>query len=1014
MQNYKKINNIVGWAVFAIAAFTYVSTAESTASLWDCSEFITSAKKLEVGHPPGAPLFMMLGHLFTMFVADENAGYMINVFSALCSAFTILFLFWSITILARKIVGSDGEDVSSDDGDDDTRSSSTLVSGKTLAAMGCGIIGALIYTFSDTFWFSAVEGEVYSASSLITAAVFWAILKWDENADSEYANRWLLLIAYITGLSIGVHLLNLLVVPAIVFVYYFRKYKVTRNGVIKTGVVSIVLLAGLVWGIIPFTPLAASWIELAFVNGFGLPVNSGLLFFTVVLAAALVYGVNYTRKRGKPVANTIMLALSLCMLGYGSYAMIVIRSSANLPMDQNKPDNIFALIKYLNRDQYGSRPLFTGAYYNNASNYSIIAKEKYIRLGDKYVKKDIEQTLKYEQTVLFPRMWSPKEEHKAVYKGYVRGDNPTFTDNMRFFFSYQLGFMYWRYFLWNFAGRQNDMQATHDDLTKGNWMSGIKPWDEARLGPMDDMPSYLAENKGANKYYLIPLIFGLLGIIYQYRRDKKSFAIVTMLFFFTGIAIIVYLNQTPNEPRERDYAYAGSFYAYAIWTGLGVALLYKVLAARMNRAAAAGIAFLVGLPAPVIMARENWDDHNRSGRYIATDFGYNYLVSCDDNAILYTFGDNDTFPLWYNQEVEGVGRSIKVANTMYLYSDWYYMQMMRRSYEAAPFATTAKPESIIGETRSHVYSLKQIGREQMGLKSLDIKRALEYAMDDKKRLKIQDREFEIFPSSELRLPVDREEVIRLGLVKDTSAIVPYLQFNITESGVSKNKLAALDFVANNFPRRPIYYGTTGDDGFYMGIGNNLRMEGLAFRLTPENTSRMPIDVEKTLDLLTNKFRYRGLNDPNVYLDETARRQVMFYRSVFFNLAAALKARGDKENMKRLMETYHEAIPEMLMINAIHSPYQRLANPVADYYFYAGLEEYGVSLSNRLLDDYEKEFDYYVRLAMAKKNASVDYELSRTLGGVKNLSDILGSHGKQDLQARAGTLFKKMGQMLQMN
>ncbi|MDR1887005.1 MAG: DUF2723 domain-containing protein, partial [Prevotellaceae bacterium] len=557
-MKYKKLNDITGWAVFAIAAFTYISTVEPTASLWDCSEFILSAHKLEVGHPPGAPLFAMLGHVFTMFASPENVALMANILSALCSAFTILFLFWSITHLSRRFVN---------------KKASELSLSEQIMVIGSGIVGALAYTFSDTFWFSAVEGEVYAASSFITAVVFWAILKWEEQADSAGSNRWLILIAYITGLSIGIHLLNLLVVPAIVFVYYFKKYEVTRKGIIRTGIVSILLLGILVWGIIPQTPVIASWFERLFVNTLGLPINSGLLFFVFALIAALSYAVYYTHRNRKIVLNTIFLCLSFCLLGLGSYAMIVIRSSADTPMNQNRPDNIFALIKYINREQYGSEPLLTGPNYTDADKYDVVSKKTYVRVGDKYVE-DLTFEHKYLKTVLFPRMWSNrKDSHIQTYKSYMTGESPTYADNIRFFIDYQVGFLYWRYFMWNFAGRQNDMQGSKYDPTKGNWISGIKFIDEARLGSMDDMPKYLAENKGTNKYYFIPLILGLFGFIYQLKKDKKGFTVVALLFFFTGIAIIIYLNQPPDPPRERDYAYAGSFYAFAIWIGLGIVFL---------------------------------------------------------------------------------------------------------------------------------------------------------------------------------------------------------------------------------------------------------------------------------------------------------------------------------------------------------------------------------------------------------------------------------------------------------
>jgi hypothetical protein len=988
-MKYKNCNNIIGWTVFAIAAFTYISTVEPTASLWDCSEFILSAYRLEVGHPPGAPLFMMIGHLFTLFSSAKYAAFMINVFSALCSAFTVLFLFWTVTHLVRRFIHKDIAELSISE---------------TVMIMSCGFIGALVYAFSDTFWFSAVEGEVYAASSLMTALVFWAILKWEEQADSPYANRWLVLIAYILGLSIGVHLLNLLVVPAIVFVYYFRRYNVTRRGVIYTGIISVVLLAALVWGVIPLAPQIASWFELLFVNSIGLPINSGLLFFVVLLFLVLAYAVHRTYKTRNVVMNTVMLCLSVCFLGYSSYAMIIIRSSANLPMDQNKPDNIFSLIKYLNRDQYGSRPLLTGPYYN-ANDFKITQKEKYIRLDDRYVKKDISQSLEYSTTTFFPRMWSSsRQDHIDVYKMYVTGKNPTFVDNLRFFLDYQMNFMYWRYFMWNFAGKQNDMQASIGDLSRGNWISGIKFIDEARLGSMDNMPLYLAENRGMNKYYFLPLLLGIAGLLFQFRRDRKGFTLVTLLFFFTGIAIIVYLNQTPNEPRERDYAYAGSFYAFAIWIGIGVALLYSLLNRILSKTIAAPVALLLSLPVPIIMVSQNWDDHDRSGRYVAADFGYNYLNSCNKNAVLYTFGDNDTFPLWYNQEVEGVRRDVKVENSMYLASDWYYIQMMRRSYSAPPLVTTATPAKIIGETRAYlpVEEFRQ---------NIHISQALQMAFDDNGR-KFRGSsgiELYIFPSRNLILPVNKAKVLERGLALDTSAIVPYLHFKVSGNAINKNSIAALDIAANNFLQRPIYYASSGNEAdFMMGIEGNLRQEGLARQLVPENTAATPVHIDKTLDLLVNHFKYRGINDPSVYMDETARRVVGYYRSAFFRLAEVLKNRDDKAKLKILMEKYHETIPEMEIINIAHSPYWGIANPVVEYYFYAGMNEYGVSLAQRLIKEYENEFWYYFRLS---EKVSVDFELSRVYQGIADLVETLERHNQSDLHKQADELFKVVRQSI---
>jgi hypothetical protein len=980
-MNYKRLNNITGWVIFAIAACTYITTVEPTASLWDCSEFILSAYKLEVGHPPGAPLFAMMGHLFTMFASPENAAFMANIFSALCSAFTILFLFWSITHLARRFVN---------------KNTSELSISERIMIISCGIVGALVYTFSDTFWFSAVEGEVYAASSFITAVVFWAILKWEEQADSAYSNRWLILIAYITGLSIGVHLLNLLVVPAIIFVYYFKKYEITTKGIIWTSIISVIILGVLVWGIIPLTPVIASRFELFFVNALGFPINSGLLFFVVILTAALSYIVYYTYQKKRIVLNTIALGLSFCLLGFGSYAMIVIRSSAGTPMNQNRPDNVFSLIKYINREQYGSAPLITGPYYTDADKYDVVPKNTYIRVGDRY-EKEVTSDIKYHKTTFFPRMWSNrKDSHKQIYESYIQGPNPTFSDNLRFFFDYQIVFMYWRYFMWNFAGRQNDMQGSKFDLARGNWISGIKFIDEARLGPMDNMPKYLAENKGTNKYYFIPLLLGLLGLIYQLKKDKKGFTIVTLLFFFTGIAIILYLNQAPDEPRERDYAYAGSFYAFAIWIGLGIVYLFKLLAKAVKDKIAAPVALLLGLPAPIIMAQQNWDDHDRSGRYIAADFGYNYLISCDENAILYTFGDIDTFTTWYNQEVEGVRRDVKIINFMYLESDWYYIQMMNRTYEAPPLATTATAEQITGDTKFPA-PIREIRP------SLNIKQALQFFYSGKTARKYQGREVFEFPTKDLALPVNTTKFIESGLIADTSAVVSDIHFKLSGNWVTRAKLGALDFAANNFNDRPIYYGGN-DKDFFMGVQGNLRDEGVTKRLLPENTQKHPVNADKSFDLLVNKYRFRGLNDPNVFLDETSRQQMIpQYKNIFFSLADYFRSIDDKDRLKQLMEKYHEVLPEMErgVSSAPYSMYAYSTNPVVENYFYSGLTEYGDSLSRNLIDEYEKEIKYFARLNRKfGTNSFIKQNMYYSYYGLNILSNIIKKYNQQDLIKKA--------------
>ncbi len=736
MKNYKLINNIGGWAVFLIAALTYLLTIEPITSFWDCGEFITTAFKLEVGHPPGAPLFMLIGRFFTLFsFGDPTAvALSINVLSALVSAFTILFLFWSITHIAKRIIVKTGE----------------IAKPQLIAIIGSGVVGALAYTFSDSFWFSAVEGEVYATSSFFTAVVFWAILKWENEADQKFSNRWLILIAYLMGLSIGIHLLNLLAIPAIVFVYYFKKYEVTRAGVIKTSLLAVALLGLVMYGIIQGVVVFGSWFERIFTNSFGLPYNTGFLFYLIALFGGLIYGIYFTLKKQKAVLNTIFTALLVILIGYSSFTIILIRSLADTPMNQNKPDNIFALISYLNREQYGDRPLLYGQHFNSmvvqdeSGSYTRNVKANYIKRNDvdKYeiVDYKIERNYDSKYKTFFPRMYSDSESPnhiqgylnwinkqesefyyqkvneetqqpvndrfgEPVYDRYKPKRAPTFGENLKFFFSYQLNFMYLRYFWWNFAGKQNDIQG-HGNIRDGNWISGINIIDEFRLGDQDKLPKYLKDNKGRNKYYFLPFILGIIGILFMLKSGKtgkKYFWVVMLFFFFTGIAIVFYLNQPPRQPRERDYAYAASFYAFAIYIGFGVAGIYKLLMNKIPKTAAAGIAVAVGICIPTLMAQQNWDDHDRSDRYTASDYAKNYLESCEKNAIIFTNGDNDTFPLWYVQEVEGFRTDIRVINLSYFNTDWYINQMIKKAYDSEPVPFTLTPDKYKQGTRDIIY-----------------------------------------------------------------------------------------------------------------------------------------------------------------------------------------------------------------------------------------------------------------------------------------------------------------------
>ena len=729
MENYRRLNLLIGWGVFIISLIVYLLTIEPTTSFWDCGEFIATAYKMEVGHPPGAPFFMVLGRLFTLFAGNDVSKIAItmNILSAMASAFTILFLFWTITHLVKKFYSTDDN----------------LSLSNTITIMGSGIVGALAYTFTDSFWFSAVEAEVYSTSSLFTAVVFWAILKWENEADKPFANRWIILIAYLMGLSIGVHLLNLLTIPAIVFVIYFRKYQPTVRGIIASLLISVILLGAIMYVMIPGLTLLASKFELLFVNEFKMPFNTGIVIYAILLTGAFVYGILYTFKQKKVLWNTILLGIFVVVIGYSSYSIIVIRSAANTPLDESNPETVFSLYSYLNREQYGENPLFYGAYFNARPVGVEEGKASYYKGEENYYKVYKDRDYNYDKNSqgFFPRMWSSQARHATEYiywgdldesKLYdvrrdangnpIRGSmgeysydrsrpigKPTFGQNLRFFFRYQVGYMYMRYFMWNFAGRQNDIQG-HGELTKGNWISGIKFIDRARLGPQDNLPGIIKDNKAHNKYYLLPLLLGLAGAFFHYKKHQKDFWVVALLFLLTGLAIVVYLNQYPFQPRERDYAYAGSFYAFAIWLGIGVAAIVDWISSKVKSLLVPVLVTLILLLfVPGIMAKENWDDHDRSHRYTAKAFAHNFLNSCRPNAILFTNGDNDTFPLWYYQEVEGYRTDVRIVNLSYLTADWYIEQMTYKFYDSDPLPISMKKEQYVQGNRDYAYLVETAG-----------------------------------------------------------------------------------------------------------------------------------------------------------------------------------------------------------------------------------------------------------------------------------------------------------------
>ncbi len=1000
-NKYRKINNIVGWAVFVIAAFTYLSTIEPTTSFWDCGEFIASAYKQEVGHPPGAPLFMIAAKVASLLSFGDvtQVAKWINSLSALASAFTILFLFWTITYFADKIVRKPYEKYSLNN---------------LIAVMGSGAVGALAYTFSDTFWFSAVEGEVYASSSLFTAIVFWAILKWERIADEPYANRWLIFIAYMMGLSIGVHLLNLLAIPAIVFVYYFRKYEPNKRGIIAASIIAIVVLGTIMYGVIPGLVKLAAGFELIFVNGFGMPFNTGVVVYVLLLGGGIVYGLIYTAKKKKVLWNTVLLMLTVIIIGYSSFTMIVVRSIAEPPMNENQPDNVFSLLAYLNREQYGDRPLIYGQYFNA----DIIDQETqytYLPIGDKY-KKIPKVNPKYiydpNYSTILPRMYSHQQNHISGYKNWANikdtEKKPSFGQNLTFLFKYQVGFMYLRYFMWNFSGRQNDIQG-HGDYLKGNWISGIPFIDNLRLGNQDDLPEYLKNNKARNKYYMLPLLLGLLGMFFLYQKRPKQFLIVFLLFFFTGLAIVLYLNQTPFQPRERDYAYAGSFYAFAIWIGLGVFAITDWLQKYIKGSASAIIATVLSLVlVPSIMAKENWNDHDRSGRYTARDFASNYLNSCAPNAIIFTYGDNDTFPLWYAQEVEGIRTDVRVVNLSLLGTDWYIYQMTKRAYDSAPVPFSMPREKYRQGERDYLPVVERIKKytplnEVIKFISLDDKRA---------QVQLQDGSWMNYvPAKLLQIPVDKEKVLANGTVsvKDTALLLDTINFKLNKKYISKSDMMVLDLLAHFNWDRPIYFAASiGTDNF-MGLQDYFRLEGFAYRLVPYKTKSEDgeigaINTDILYDNVMHKFKWGRMNHEDVLIDHYNQRviSIMRFRSVFARLADALLKENKKDKAVEVLDKIVELTPNKQL------PYDYTMLPIVELYYKAGETEKANKLVSELARIYKHDLNYYLSLNQPYISA-VNYEIQIGMNVMQQLTGLTETYHQEDLFDEISTDFDMLYQ-----
>lgn len=1035
MKQYRLVDNIFGWVAFIIAAFTYCSTIEPTASFWDCPEFITTAYKQEIGHPPGAPFFMLLGNFFTHFASDTTqVAKMVNTMSALLSAVCIMFLFWTITHLARRLVISDWKE---------------LTTSKLIAIEASGMVGALIYTFSDTFWFSAVEGEVYAFSSAFTAVVFWLILKWEDHADEPHSDRWLVLIAYMTGLSIGVHLLNLLCIPAIVLVYYYKKVPhANLKGSILALFLSFLVVVAVLYGVVPGIITVGGWFELFFVNTLGCPFNTGEIVYIICLVASVIWGIyetcnaseknekkqniafvlgfgmlgipfygygwtaaitgiivlvilwfvlSYKRKQevvtgvdestgiakkkmqllpliSARVKNTALLCMLMLMIGYSSYALIVIRSSANPPMDQNSPEDIFTLGSYLSRDQYGDRPLFYGQAYTSQVALEVdgnmckpVMKEGapvYQRKEkasadekDSYFVVSHKNKYIYAQNMLFPRMYS--SAHAQAYEDWMGGVEgteipydrcgesmmvkmPSQFDNIRFFLSYQCNFMYWRYFMWNFAGRQNDIQG-NGEPEHGNWITGFSFIDDSLYGDQSKLPDDLKENKGHNVFYCMPLILGLIGLFWQawYTRKKKvmkngkeeevllpigiqQFWIVFFLFFMTGLAIVIYLNQTPMQPRERDYAYAGSFYAYAIWCGLGVLAIIDILKRKMKLSGTAvtAIVAVITLLVPIQMASQTWDDHDRSNRYTCRDFGQNYLMSLQEkgNPIIFTNGDNDTFPLWYNQEVEGVGTDARVCNLSYLQTDWYIDQMMRPAYNSPSVPITWPRLDFCSGTNEYVSvepeAKKQIldfykqdpenAKKQFGDEPFELKNIL------KNWVRSKNPDMHFIPTDTLYVTIDKEAVKKSGMMMATDSIPDKMVISLTgKNALYKGDLMMLEMLAQCNWTRPLYVALTVSEENYMNLGDNFVQEGLVNRITPFTTNKpgaKNFDTEKAYHNIMTRFKFGNLKQKGLYIDDTTMRMCYTHRRLLGQTALQLIAEGKKQKAINILKKADVEIP----------------------------------------------------------------------------------------------------------
>lgn len=1002
-MNYNKVNNLLGWFCAILATAIYVLTAERTTSWWDCGEFIASAYKMQIVHQPGAPLFLMIQNLFSNFAFGDRSqiAFWMNVGSAVSSGLTIMFLFWTITALGRKLFVGKAD------------LTTAISENQLIGVMGAGLVGALAYAFTDTFWFSAVESEVYAMSSLCTAVVFWAILKWEARADNTGADKWLVLIAYVMGLSIGVHLLNLLVIPAIALVIYFRRTdKVTTQGAIKALLLGVVVLGLILWGVIQYLIKFAAYSDLFFVNTLGLGFGTGVTFFALLITGGLVYGVWYSVKRVKPLLNIALLSLGFILFGYSSFTMILIRAKANPTLNNSDPDNVFTFLSYLNREQYGDEPLIKGKYFDARPTDFSDGGNVYRKDNDKYAVAKKKTDYSYDRETIFPRIHSEKGGHPSFYREYLglaEGEQPTFADNLKFFFGYQIGHMYGRYFMWNFVGRQNDIQG-HGSLVEGNWISGIKPIDNMLVGGQNVLPTSEKENPARNTYFFLPLLLGLLGAYWHFGKNQRDGVVVFLLFFFTGLAIVLYLNQTPLQPRERDYAYAGSFYAFSIWIGLGVLALKEFFAKKANVKVAALASVGIGLlAAPVLLISQNWDDHDRSEKLLARDMARNYLESVAPNAILFSYGDNDTYPLWYVQEVEGFRTDVRVVNLSLLSSDWYMRQMLEKVNDADALPINIDPEKFKDGVRDVIYY------QDMQIPGyVNVTDLLNIMLSDNQQNKAQLQSGEyvnLLPTKKFQLPVNREAVIANSVVPEDweETIVDTMQWDYTLNYVSRAELSMLAILVNNNWERPIYFTTTTPDENNMGLGKYLISEGFALRLMPINTGLEPeeygtiANTDAVYDAIINKYQWGNIAQSK-YLDPDSYRYISLYvSSIFGETAQALLSEDRKEDARNVVLNAYENMPNKTFGMSEPMSYTMLV----DAMYQVGEKEKAQEVIRRNTKFIAENLRYYMAVAETKANRETR-SIRMGLSGLLRLQQVVEKNNDADLKPEFDKLIEEFG------